>query len=221
MPGALDHHRVAFVHAADADPVDAVGERLEERELLGRERVGHAVQSGAREDLHVLAVAAPEADPTLAGHVAVAVDAERRFARQDLVDADAVTLLHPEARVGRELHDPADDLVPGDDREHARVRDQLDALVGREVAATEPAGFDPEHRAAGRRIGDGELAHFVALVPEEDDGSTGVHGGWSMSGGVRQSGVYLSSPSPGPRSSGVRGPGGVRALTQLCVGSAG
>ena len=175
VAGAFDHDGVALVHAADAHPVHAVGQRLEQRELLGRERLGHAVQAGAGEDLHVLAVAAPEADPTFTGHVAVAVDAERRLGRQDLVDPDAIAFLHAEVGVGRELDDPADGLVAGDHGEHARVGDQLDALVGREVAAAEAAGLDPQHRAAGRRVGHRELPDLVLLVPEEDDGAAGVH----------------------------------------------
>ena len=177
MPGTFDHDGVAVVHARDAHPVDAVGQWLEQRELLGRERVGHAVQPGAREDLHVLAVAAPEPDATFTGHVAVAVDAERRLARQDLVDADAIAFLHAEIGVGRELDHPSDRLVAGDDGEHARTGDQLDAFVGREIAAAEATGLDAEHRATGRRIGDRELAHLVLLVPEEDNGTAGVHAG--------------------------------------------
>ena len=208
---AFDDHRVTLVDAGDRDPVDAVRERLEQRELLGRERVGHAVQPGAGEDLHVLAVAAPQADPALAGHVAVAVHEQRRHARQDLVDPDAVALLHAEVGVGRELHDPADHLVARDDREHARVRDQLDALERGEIAPAEPAGLDAQHRATGRRVGNGELPHFIAFVPEEDDGSTGVRGAeyyrtcaW-RAGDCTVPGVPCACHKPGPEALGFGG----------------
>ena len=69
----------------DVDPVHRVGQRFEERELLGRAPGRHPVQPGAGEDLHVLAVAAPEPDLAVAGHVGVAVEAERARRHEDLV----------------------------------------------------------------------------------------------------------------------------------------
>jgi hypothetical protein len=173
---ALDHDGVTLVDSCDRDPVHAVGQGLEESQLLGRERVGHAVEAGAGQDLHVLAVPAPETDPTLPLHVAVAVHEKGWHAGEDLVHADAVTLLHAELGVGCELDDSAHDFVARDDRERARVGNQLDALVGGEVAAAQAACLHPQNRAAGRRIGNRELTHLVALVPEEDDGPAPFHG---------------------------------------------
>jgi sugar phosphate isomerase/epimerase len=138
---ALHHDGGALGHPGDVDPVDGVGQRLEDRELGGRRAVGQHVEAGAGEDLHVLAVAAPQADLAGAGHVAVAVDAHRRE-RQDLVDGDPVALGHAELGVRRQRHDPPDRLVPGHDRERAATGDQLDAVELGDVAAAQADGLD-------------------------------------------------------------------------------
>ena len=96
MARALDDHDIALVNADDVGPIDRVGQRLEQRELFGRATIAHLVQLCTGEDLHVLAVAAPQTDLALAGHVGVAVDAEPCADFEDLVDRHTLALAHTE-----------------------------------------------------------------------------------------------------------------------------
>ena len=79
----------------------------------------------------------------------------------------------PSAASGASFDDPADGLVPGDDREHGRAGDDLDALELRDVAPAQPDRLDLQDRAARRRVGDGELADLVGGVAEEHRGAAG------------------------------------------------
>ena len=117
----LDHDRHAGPEACLPEPVDHVGERLEEGQLLGADVVGEPHQLGAGQDRHVLAVAAPQTFGLVeAERVAVAAHTERvafvRFAEGDDVDRHAVADSHAEVGVGTQGLDTADNLVAGHGR---------------------------------------------------------------------------------------------------------
>src|SRR6516165_7034009 len=99
------------------------------------------MESGAGEDLHVLAVTAPQAELPLTRHVGVAVEAERGL-REHLIDRDTVTLGDAELRIRSELHHTPDRLVTRHDREHRPSGHELDAVVLRDVAAAQTDRLD-------------------------------------------------------------------------------
>ncbi len=175
VAGPLHDDGLLLAHTDDVDPVHRARQRLEQGEVLGRRRARHRVELGAREDLHVLAVATPQPDLAVAAHVGVAVEPQWSRRHQDLVHRDPVALFHAELRVGRELHHPPHGLVAGHDGERARTGHELDALVLRHVAAAQTDRFDLEHRAARRRVGGHrELAHLVGVVAEEHRSAAGI-----------------------------------------------
>ena len=78
--------------------------------------------------------------------------------RQHGLDGDPIADIDaPAARglVADRLDDPYG-LVPGDHR-HRRLQNPLELLV---VAATDPAGLDPQNRAVRFDIGDGQVTHL-------------------------------------------------------------
>ena len=128
----------------------------------------------------VLAVAAPQPDVPLAGHVGVPVQPERPRSHEDLVHRDAVTFGHPRGRRRRRASRPARRSRgrgrPGTRSRRARSR----CLRVARLAPAQPHRFDLQDGATGWRVGDRELADLVGVVAEEHRGAARVGHGESL-----------------------------------------
>ena len=200
MTGTLDDHDVALVDAGHRHPVDGIGQWLEKGELLGRAVVGDRQQAGAGEDLHVLAVAAPEPDLPVAGHVRVAVEAERVHG-QDLIDHHPLALGDAEIGVGRQLDDPPHRLVPGHHGKGAAPRHQLDPVELGHVAPAQSDRLDGEYGAARRRLRDRKVTDLEGAIAQKHRGPAGPSHRHVLSVPLgRLSRTSATRASAGPRS---------------------